>query len=491
MTTEERTAHPLVNTLRLRSRVLADQAERLIEHTPRFMEYTLSTFSGGTDHTQRHTRTVERIACMVLSDEFLAALADEELFFLAVACHYHDLAMSGTEADDKTAESREQVRRDHAVRIGDIVREKWAELGFENRRLAVVLGEVCRGHRPKKNAEGEANWDELNAAEVLGPGVAVRVRLLSALIYAIDELHLGSDRAPERVQDWRNIQDDESRRHWRRHQAVHGPIQVPGPSLLLQASADTPKFEESLRSQVFLQAFSALRDLRWQADVEGVAVPIPSIGQPQAGSAFVAFDGSGGDLPQAEAVGQPQLQGIPVLAAKRGRQAGGPSLECGRYLCAVARRFHLPGGDHRLVQPVCAGVASVEHAGRVVVPGDVGGGVGAWKAGSVQHRSRSAVHGGGVDESVGTGGRVGEHGRSGSLSGQRVRGTAVAIGEVRGRLFAWLREGGGVGARAASVLPVLQQRAATPVFGIPDAGGGVWARPLTRYGFFLPTLPQP
>ncbi|HYT92854.1 MAG TPA: hypothetical protein VEL76_29325 [Gemmataceae bacterium] len=214
---------------------------------------------------------------MVLSDEFLTAMTGEELFFLAVACHYHDLAMAGTEADDRSAEAREQVRRDHAVRIGDCVREKWAELGFENMRWAVVLGEVCRGHRPKKNAEGEANWDELKNTEVLGPGVAVRVRLLSALIYAIDELHLGADRAPERVQNWRNIQDDNDRRHWRRHQAISGPVSHPPSTLLFQVSADTPAFEEYLRSQVFLKAFSALRDLRRQANTEHVVATLPSV----------------------------------------------------------------------------------------------------------------------------------------------------------------------------------------------------------------------
>jgi hypothetical protein len=221
MSPEERSEHPLVHALRSRDGGLADQAARLIGQSSRFLEYTLSTFPGGTDHTLRHTRTVEKIARMVLSDEFLAALSPHELFLLALACHYHDLAMAGTEADDRTAEGRDQVRRDHAIRIGDIIRQHWSDLGFENQRAAEVLGEVCRGHRPKKNAEGEANWDELNETEVLGPGLAVRVRLLSALIYAIDELHLGADRAPERVQNWRNIQDEESRRQWRRHQAVN------------------------------------------------------------------------------------------------------------------------------------------------------------------------------------------------------------------------------------------------------------------------------
>jgi hypothetical protein len=275
--TNELQNHPLLGVLRSRNVPLADQAMRLIRGSQRFLEYTVSTFPGGTDHTSRHTTTVERIASMVLSDAFLAALGDYELFFLAVACHYHDLAMAGTEADDRTPETREQVRRDHAIRIGTTVREKWAELGFEDERTAQVLGEVCRGHRPQKNSEGEANWDELNSVEVLGPGVSVRVRLLSALTYAIDELHLGADRAPARVQSWRNICEEESRRHWRRHQAVNGPCLTVSKSILFQVNADTPGFEENLRAQVFHKALAAVRDLRRQADAEGVAVPLPEV----------------------------------------------------------------------------------------------------------------------------------------------------------------------------------------------------------------------
>jgi hypothetical protein len=263
--------------LRSRSEQLTDQAARLIRESHRFLEYTLSTFLGGTDHTSRHTTTVEQIGRMLLSDAFLGALRDDELFFLAVACHYHDLAMAGTEANDRTPETREQVRRDHAIRIGTIVRQHWLELGFEDDRTAQVLGEVCRGHRPKKNSEGEANWDELNSVEVLRPDVSVRVRLLSALTYAIDELHLGADRAPARVQNWRDIRDEESCRHWHRHQAVNGPCPTASGSILFQVNADTPGFEENLRAQVFRKALAAVRDLRRQAEADGVTAPLPAI----------------------------------------------------------------------------------------------------------------------------------------------------------------------------------------------------------------------
>src|SRR4051794_6474225 len=95
--------HPIVEFLRSRCGILAGQADRLIQEATRVLPFTTATFAGGTDHTPTHTRTVEQIARLLLPDDFLAALNDRELFFLALACHYHDLAMAGTEADEQTA----------------------------------------------------------------------------------------------------------------------------------------------------------------------------------------------------------------------------------------------------------------------------------------------------------------------------------------------------------------------------------------------------
>lgn len=269
--------HPLLEVLRGRNTALATHAQNLIREAHRVVDFTLSTFPSGTDHTAKHTTMVECIGKMLLPDAFLGLMSDEELFFLVTACHYHDLAMAGTAADDATAETRDQVRRDHAIRIGQRIAAEWRNLGFENERYAHVLGEVCRGHRPEKNADGEAHWNELNAVEVLAPGATVRLRLVSALIYAIDELHLGSDRAPARVEDWREIREEESRRHWRRHQAINGPALLPTGSLVFQVKTDTPGFEENLRSQVFRKAFSAVKDLVREARENGITVALPAL----------------------------------------------------------------------------------------------------------------------------------------------------------------------------------------------------------------------
>src|SRR5205085_1162198 len=57
--------------------------------------------------------------------------------------------------------------------------------------------------------------------------------------------------------------------------------------------------------------------------------------------------------------------------------------------------------------------------------------------------------------------------------GQRVRGAAVADGQVRGHLPVAVRGGAPVAARAGPVLPVLQRGTSPSSLGLPDAGGGV------------------
>ena len=206
---------------------------------------------------------------MLLSDEFLSLLTDYELLFLALSCHYHDLAMAGTEADEATPDTRDQVRRDHAITIGTKISEKWAELGFENPDEAEILGEVCRGHRPYKDIDGHASWNDMGRFKIVGPDQSVRIRLLSALIYSIDELHIGADRAPKRTQDWRNIQNEEARRHWRRHQAIRGPARLPDGTVTYEIVCNTPGFEGDLRKNVLAKAMRAMRDLRQKAIEEG------------------------------------------------------------------------------------------------------------------------------------------------------------------------------------------------------------------------------
>ena len=183
----------LREALRSRNEQLLKQVESLVDRVTPQLWHTWSTFQTGTKHTPEHTQSVEAIASLLLSDDAIAAMKDDEIAMLILACHFHDLGMAGTEADNATDEGRDRVRKEHAISIGERIRERWQELGFENQNYAEVLAEVCRGHRPDK-LNGFANWNSLPVHRNIGPDRFVRLRLVSAMVYAADELHLGDDR---------------------------------------------------------------------------------------------------------------------------------------------------------------------------------------------------------------------------------------------------------------------------------------------------------
>jgi hypothetical protein len=269
------TPHALRDALRSRKPQLLTETEALIGNVTPLLWHTLSTFPSGTSHTPQHTTTVEHIAGMLLSPALLRQLTDDEIQLLILACHFHDLGMAGTESDNTTHEMRDQVRRDHAIRIGDVIIDKWAELGFSNKTLAELLSEVCRGHRPTKS-DGRATWRDIRSTGIVAPGRAVRLRLLSALIYASDELHIGSDRASPREEDWLHIENEESRRHWKRHQQINGPAVINN-TICFEARPTTMFTENDLRSHVFRKAFSAVRDANTQMADDGIVGEFPKL----------------------------------------------------------------------------------------------------------------------------------------------------------------------------------------------------------------------
>jgi hypothetical protein len=265
---------PLVNALRQRDSALADRAVHLIAQVHPLLDYSRSSFPSGTDHSIIHTSTVEKIASIYLPDELLASLNTFELFFLALACHFHDLGMVGTVSHDADEQGRAQTRREHAITIGERLVKDWQVLGFTDERQAGILGHICRGHRPKK-VEGVATWDDLREVEIYATGVSVRIRVVAALIYAIDELHIGADRAPHRVQSWLGIQGDEADRHWTRHRAIEGPVRHSG-HVLFQVKAASPRLEEDLRLNVLKKALMAQCDLAQELERNRItARPLP------------------------------------------------------------------------------------------------------------------------------------------------------------------------------------------------------------------------
>jgi hypothetical protein len=266
----------LRQVLHSRNAGLAQEADSLIARVAPLLGHTIGTFPSGTSHTPDHTNTVEWIASAIMSNELAEQLRDDELQLLILACHFHDLGMAGTESDNQNATSRDLARRDHAIRIGNRLRDDWQTLGFNDHVRADVLAEICRGHRPTR-LSGRASWDDIADTRRLGPGNSVRPRLISAIIFAADELHIGADRAPTREEDWLELKNDEARRHWLWHRTVVGPDVQSDGSLVFDVKPITPAHENSLRKHVLLKALSAIRDANVQLASEGIDAQLAKV----------------------------------------------------------------------------------------------------------------------------------------------------------------------------------------------------------------------
>lgn len=262
----------LRDALRSRDPDLSTHADQLIGRAAPLLQGTLRSFPSGTDHTLSHTQMVESLASLLLTNAIITQLNDHELFFLRLSCHYHDLGMAGVDADNATKEGRDQIRSAHSVAIADRLLSKWRELGFASESEATILGDVCRGHRPEKDSSGFATWNDLPSERIVGPLRYIRPRLLAAITYAADELHLGADRAPARTEDWLNIQNEESRRHWRGHQAIDGPVLL-REQITFSITVQTTAFEAHLRRNVLRKASLPLIDLNRELTAAGIASP--------------------------------------------------------------------------------------------------------------------------------------------------------------------------------------------------------------------------
>jgi hypothetical protein len=254
---------------------LADETRQLVTNVEPLLARAPATFPSGTSHTAQHTHVVEMCASMLIPDAMLSELSKDELQLLILGCHCHDLGMSATVRQCSTPEDQEQARRDHAVRVGSQLRKHKFEIGFRDDALIDALAEVCRGHRPKK-VDGKANWDDIKPSLILSPARTARIRVIAALVYAADEMHLGHDRAPEREQSWAEISNPESAKHWERHRLIVGPALSNG-RVQFNVTAPTLASESDLLKNVLMKALGAVHDSRKLILTEGIDVDLAEV----------------------------------------------------------------------------------------------------------------------------------------------------------------------------------------------------------------------
>jgi hypothetical protein len=181
-------------------------------------------------------------------------------------------------------------------------------------------------------------------------------------------------------------------------------------------------------------------------------------------STAAADDGHGGAVPEAAAIaGGAGTSDLPVLTAWNDHRPAEPGLDHGHHVHPAAAGVRVPGGRAGLVLTVPPGVVGLQHAELPVLRRDAAAGAGPVRpAADLQQRPGRAVYKRGVHKDPGVGGRRHQHGRPRPGAGQRVRGTAVADGEVQGGVPEGLRGRAGVGRGSRGVLRLLQRRASAP-----------------------------
>ncbi len=240
------------------------------------------------------------------------------------------------------------------------------------------------------------------------------------------------------------------------------------PLHVVSASGDR-EFGEFVVDAADRRAVFAIPVLRFAADGLG-AVDASCFGQPQAGAAADACDGNGGDLSEAaDDAARSKSQDLPVFAASRGDRASRSCLVQRHNVRADAHGLHVPSGRDRLVQPLCALMAVVEHPGGEFLRRSVRDGSRTKVACDFQQRSRSSIHEPRICQPIGIVGGGDLDGRSRPSLGQRVHRTLMAKPEVRIDLLTRVRDGSLADPRIERVLPLLLPRTTAPGTGLSNA----------------------
>ena len=201
-------------------------------------------------------------------------------------------------------------------------------------------------------------------------------------------------------------------------------------------------------------------------------------GQREAGGAINAGDGDPLHLARAEH--QPPTPGphqIPVPVARPCNMGSESGLVCGHHLYSLAAGLSISGGDHGLVQPICAGLGVIKFHGNDVLSSDVESGADAGDPSDLEYRSRGPVHQRSVYRAAEGGRDRHQHGWPGPGTGQRFYRTALVVRQIRGGVsFGLCRRTCRVPA-SGEILSVLQQRTAAPGVGPENPPGSVFKPP--------------
>lgn len=174
-----------------------------------------------TPHGPSHVAGVERNYDWLLGEEDIRNLNASECYCLLVATQIHDALMIPREIGLES-----EARQKHATAPLEYLTEHGTRLGIDPHE-AYAISEIVRTHHVDQISEVEKRT-------VLG-GTVVELRKLGACLSMADICHASSDRAPQIVFEYLNL-DSESTKHWRRHLQIGGITRPPGSAELLMSA---------------------------------------------------------------------------------------------------------------------------------------------------------------------------------------------------------------------------------------------------------------
>lgn len=194
-------------------------------------------------------------------------------------------------------------------------------------------------------------------------------------------------------------------------------------------------------------------------------------GKSQASRTADAGDGSPSNLSKASTFSTcTRSSNLSVLASRCKNYASEPSLEHRHHLHPTGAWIRLFGCNYGLVQPLRAGVGSLNYIGHKLLRFSLGMGASRRRpTGDLQYRPRLAIHQCSVHRAAYQSFDPDQHGRKRPRSGQCLCRAALALGQVRRSLFERLRGCRNRCSTAKGVFRFLQPRAAASVARVSDA----------------------
>lgn len=179
----------------------------------------------------------------------------------------------------------------------------------------------------------------------------------------------------------------------------------------------------------------------WRAADDGLASPGGLRRQPETRSTLDETHGIGSNLPETKIVAA--VQGTSNLSLSTPRIDGIPSessLEHGHNVHSSPSGFYLSGRDYGLVQPLCSGMGSIGYAGIELLHLGAGLGSATGASRNFQHGPGESIHQLRFHGSVIGQRHPGQYGWPRTRTGQHLRRTTLADGQVRRGLLERLPE---------------------------------------------------